>query len=62
MPQADPISRRMYLAECLAEAGNACEVQACTSAINALERDFPFLKKTVYDKPEPEEDLTGFRF
>lgn len=62
MQQADPVSRRMYLTHCLADAQNACEVQACTSAINVLEDEFPFLKKTVYNKAEAEEDLTEFRF
>ena len=58
----DPVAHRAYLGHCLGEAQNACELLACTIAINALERKFPFLKKTTYDKPEPEDDLTGFLF
>jgi hypothetical protein len=58
----DPVSRRAYLGHCMSEAQNACELLACTIAIRLLEDKFPFLKKTTYDVPEREDDLTGFLF
>ena len=62
MTAYDPVARRLYLAHCLADAQNPCEVLACDIAIRQLEAKYPFLKKISYDQPEPAEDLTGFLF